>query len=299
MKNNYEKNVNEIKKLNIIINSCKNDKVKLENLVSEKENKINDLKNEIKEKDDNLNLKFVETKKDEIKLENLKSELDKISNEYNNFKNNMSNKLLELNQEYINTLQIQKEMILLNKLFESHLTNSKNDNNLNKVKEQILKIKTLANKNDIDNSNNNNKINNETIDSITLKIKDILKFIFESYLNISKQLYSQFKIINERINNTTNNGKRKFILELKGLLEKYSKIIEINDIKKQFNNQINKFNEMNLDDCISFILSILDNLIIKNLKQGNNNFNKYDKINNYYYKQNNFNVFDIKKNFKK
>ena len=56
---------------------------------------------------------------------------------------------------------------------------------------------------------------------------------------------------------------------------------------------------MNLDDCISFILSILDNLIIKNLKQGNNNFNKYDKINNYYYKQNNFNVFDIKKNFKK
>ena len=56
---------------------------------------------------------------------------------------------------------------------------------------------------------------------------------------------------------------------------------------------------MNLDDCISFILSILDNLIIKNLKQDNNNFNKYDKINNYYYKQNNFNVFDIKKNFKK
>ena len=58
---------------------------------------------------------------------------------------------------------------------------------------------------------------------------------------------------------------------------------------------------MNLDDYISFILSILDNLIIKNLKQGNNNnnFNKYDKINNYYYKQNNFNVFDIKKNFKK
>ena len=299
MKNNYEKNVNELKKLNIIINSCKNDKVKLENLVSEKENKINDLKNEIKEKDDNLNLKFVETKKDEIKLENLKSELDKISNEYNNFKNNMSNKLLELNQEYINTLQIQKEMILLNKLFESHLTNSKNDNNLNKVKEQILKIKTLANKNDIDNSNNNNKINNETIDSITLKIKDILKFIFESYLNISKQLYSQFKNINERINNTTNNGKRKFILELKGLLEKYSKIIEINDIKKQFNNQINKFNEMNLDDYISFILSILDNLIIKNLKQGNNNFNKCDKINNYYYKQNNFNDFDIKKKIQK
>ena len=158
LKNNYEKNVYELKQF--IINSCKNDKVKLENLVSEKENKINDLKNEIKEKDDNLNLKFVETKKDEIKLENLKSELDKISNEYNNFKNNMSNKLLELNQEYINTLQIQKEMILLNKLFESHLTNSKNDNNLNKVKEQILKIKTLANKNDIDNSNNNNKINN-------------------------------------------------------------------------------------------------------------------------------------------
>jgi hypothetical protein len=211
----------------------------------------------------------------------------------------MSNKLLELNQEYINTLQIQKEMILLNKLFESHLTNSKNDNNLNKVKEQILKIKTLANKNDIDNSNNNNKINNETIDSITLKIKDILKFIFESYLNISKQLYSQFKNINERVNNTTNNGKRKFILELKGLLEKYSKIIEINDIKKQFNNQINKFNEMNLDDCISFILSILDNLIIKILNQENNNFNKCDKINNYYYKQNNFNDFDIKKKIQK
>ena len=56
---------------------------------------------------------------------------------------------------------------------------------------------------------------------------------------------------------------------------------------------------MNLDDCISFILSILDNLIIKILNQDNNNFNKYDKINNYYYKQNNFNVFDIKKNFKK
>ena len=64
MKNNYEKNVNELKKLNIIINSCKNDKVKLENLVSEKENKINDLQNEIKEKEDNLNLKFVETKND-------------------------------------------------------------------------------------------------------------------------------------------------------------------------------------------------------------------------------------------
>ena len=56
---------------------------------------------------------------------------------------------------------------------------------------------------------------------------------------------------------------------------------------------------MNLDDCISFILSILDNLIIKISKQEKNDFNKYDKINNYYYKQNNFNVFDIKKNFKK
>ena len=56
---------------------------------------------------------------------------------------------------------------------------------------------------------------------------------------------------------------------------------------------------MNLDDCISFILSILDNIIIKILNQDNHNFNKYDKINNYYYKQNNFNVFDIKKNFKK
>ncbi len=42
----------------------KNDKVKLENLVSEKENKINDFQNEIKEKEDNLNLKFVETKND-------------------------------------------------------------------------------------------------------------------------------------------------------------------------------------------------------------------------------------------
>ena len=56
---------------------------------------------------------------------------------------------------------------------------------------------------------------------------------------------------------------------------------------------------MNLDDCISFILSILDNLIIKILNQDNNNFNKYDKINNYYYKQNNFNDFDIKKKIQK
>ena len=62
LKNNYEKNVYELKKF--IINSCKNDKVKLENSVSEKENKINDLQNEIKEKEDNLNLKFVETKND-------------------------------------------------------------------------------------------------------------------------------------------------------------------------------------------------------------------------------------------
>jgi hypothetical protein len=35
---------------------------------------------------------------------------------------------------------------------------------------------------------------------------------------------------------------------------------------------------MNLDDYISFILSILDNLIIKILNQDNHNFNKYDKI---------------------
>ena len=62
LKNNYEKNVYELKKF--IINSCKNDKVKLENSFSEKENKINDLQNEIKEKEDNLNLKFVETKND-------------------------------------------------------------------------------------------------------------------------------------------------------------------------------------------------------------------------------------------
>ena len=62
LKNNYEKNVYELKQF--IINSCKNDKVKLENSVSEKENKINDLQNEIKEKEDNLNLKFVETKND-------------------------------------------------------------------------------------------------------------------------------------------------------------------------------------------------------------------------------------------
>ena len=56
---------------------------------------------------------------------------------------------------------------------------------------------------------------------------------------------------------------------------------------------------MNLDDYISFILSILDNLIITILKQDNNNFNKYYKINKYYYKKKNFNVFYIKKNFKK
>ena len=48
MKNNYEKNVYELKQF--IINSCKNDKVKLENLVSEKENKINDFQNEKKKK---------------------------------------------------------------------------------------------------------------------------------------------------------------------------------------------------------------------------------------------------------
>ena len=48
LKNNYEKNVYELKQF--IINSCKNDKVKLENLVSEKENKINDFQNEKKKK---------------------------------------------------------------------------------------------------------------------------------------------------------------------------------------------------------------------------------------------------------
>ena len=48
LKNNYEKNVYELKKF--IINSCKNDKVKLENSVSEKENKINDFQNEKKKK---------------------------------------------------------------------------------------------------------------------------------------------------------------------------------------------------------------------------------------------------------
>ena len=49
-----------------------------------------------------------------------------------------------------------------------------------------LIIKILNQENN--NFNKCDKINNETIDSITLKIKDILKFIFESYLNISKQL---------------------------------------------------------------------------------------------------------------
>ena len=55
---------------------------------------------------------------------------------------------------------------------------------------------------------------------------------------------------------------------------------------------------MNLDDYISFILSILDNLIIKISKQEKNDFNKYDKINNYCYQQNNF-IFETKKNSKK
>jgi hypothetical protein len=180
-------------------------------------------------------------------------------------------------------------MILLNKLFESYFKNSKNDDNLKKIKEHIVKIGTLINNNDIYYLSNNEKINNETLDSIKLKIKDIFKFIFESYINISKQLYSQFKKINELQKNNIDNEKlkRKFVLQLKGFLDKYSKIIEINSIKNQYNNQINKYNEINLDECICFILSIFDNLVMKILNEENSNFNKYDKLKNNYYKNNN------------
>ena len=290
LKNNYEKNVNELKKLNKIINTVNNDKKRLENLLSEKENKINELKKELNEKENNLNSKFEELKNEyEIKLQNSKNELNDLSNEYHNFSNNINNKLLYLRNEYENALKIQKEMILLNKLFESYFKNSKNDDNLKKIKEHIVKIGTLINNNDIYYLSNNEKINNETLDSIKLKIKDIFKFIFESYINISKQLYSQFKKINELQKNNIDNEKlkRKFVLQLKGFLDKYSKIIEINSIKNQYNNQINKYNEINLDECICFILSIFDNLVMKILNEENSNFNKYDKLKNNYYKNNN------------
>ena len=277
LKNNYEKSVNEVKQLNKIINTVNNDKNSLNNLISEKENKINELQNEINEKENNLNSKFEELKNEyEIKLQNSKNELDELSNEYHNFTNNISNKLLYLTNEYENTLKIQKEMILLNKFFESNINNSKKDNNVKDIKEQIVKIETLTNTNDITDLNNNDINNNETLDSITLKIKDIFKFIFELYINISKQLYYQLKNINEIPKNNLDNDqlKRKFVLKLKGFLDKYSKMIQINNIKNQYNNQINKYNEMNLDECICFILSIFDKLVLTSINQEHYNFNK-------------------------
>ena len=277
LKNNYEKSVNEVKQLNKIINTVNNDKNSLNNLISEKENKINELQNEINEKENNLNSKFEELKNEyEIKLQNSKNELDELSNEYHNFTNNISNKLLYLTNEYENTLKIQKEMILLNKFFESNINNSKKDNNVKDIKEQIVKIETLTNTNDITDLNNNDINNNETLDSITLKIKDIFKFIFELYINISKQLYYQLKNIDEIPKNNLDNDqlKRKFVLKLKGFLDKYSKMIQINNIKNQYNNQINKYNEMNLDECICFILSIFDKLVLTSINQEHYNFNK-------------------------
>ena len=277
LKNNYEKSVNEVKQLNKIINTVNNDKNSLNNLISEKENKINELQNEINEKENNVNSKFEELKNEyEIKLQNSKNELDELSNEYHNFTNNISNKLLYLTNEYENTLKIQKEMILLNKFFESNINNSKKDNNVKDIKEQIVKIETLTNTNDITDLNNNDINNNETLDSITLKIKDIFKFIFELYINISKQLYYQLKNINEIPKNNLDNDqlKRKFVLKLKGFLDKYSKMIQINNIKNQYNNQINKYNEMNLDECICFILSIFDKLVLTSINQEHYNFNK-------------------------
>ncbi len=277
LKNNYEKSVNEVKQLNKIINTVNNDKNSLNNLISEKENKINELQNEINEKENNVNSKFEELKNEyEIKLQNSKNELDELSNEYHNFTNNISNKLLYLTNEYENTLKIQKEMILLNKFFESNINNSKKDNNVKDIKEQIVKIETLTNTNDITDLNNNDINNNETLDSITLKIKDIFKFIFELYINISKQLYYQLKNIDEIPKNNLDNDqlKRKFVLQLKGFLDKYSKMIQINNIKNQYNNQINKYNEMNLDECICFILSIFDKLVLTSINQEHYNFNK-------------------------
>ena len=277
LKVNQANNINEIKKLNIIILTFKNDKKRLENLISEKENEIINLEKTIKEKEE--------------KEDNLNNQLEEIKKDYEMKEENINNKLLILSNLYKNLNIIQKEIITLNKIFESDFKNKNNKNELNKIKEQIIKIETL-----FKNSNNNNNIEkekekeNETLDSISLNINNLLNFLVESYNNLSRQLYNNIKNNEEKSIFEESNLKRKFVLQLKDYLEKYSKMIQIHNIKSQYNEKITKYNEMNLFNCINFILSIFDSLImtilnnqdLRNYFQNCSRKNKLSKSNDKY-----------------
>ena len=270
----YKKENQDYKHVLQDYNELKLKNLKLNNEISNKENKINELEKKNKELENNTLNEINDLKsKYEMNLQNSLNQIQELTNKNKEFENceNQLNNLFSNNLGKLSKLQ--KEINELNS-FLINENDSQIDNNLDAINNQISKNEKLLK--DLKNVPlNDENIKNE-IDNKISEINNCFYSIFNSHLELSKKLYKQIKDKNksneDNINlKNDNNIKKKFLLKL-NLIEKNGQYK--NNISKALSN----INKITYSEILEIAL-----LVFGNINSNNNNvlFNKYNSVYNY------------------
>ena len=266
--NDYQ---NENNKLRSIpnINKVDNQILEIKNILSEYNNKIKELEDQIASNLNNLNIRnnsiqaFDDKLNNEIKninqnIQELKMKNQDYNNRFNNFINNYDNEMTTIKQNYNKLLTNEIKLndtidknSFLQKNFDAlkeENNNFKNSINLS-LSEKNQKLNDLENKqnnlnnkiNDLENNqkNLNNKIND--FESKNKKFNEEMNNMNNNLINMTTSINNlkdkTFNFYNNDNNNTNNNDSQ--INELKNKIDK----LNINDLLKIDINKINSIND--------------------------------------------------------
>ena len=235
----------EKQKLNAIIVDLNKDLNNQKNLFEESQKKMNELEN------DNSNyLNELNDIKNQLKDSNIKSEeLTLLSNKLENYENNLNQELLTDIENFTN---IQKNINNLYSLFINE-KKSKVDSNLNKLKNQIIKIENLFNE------LNNNKIENESENQNLMTVKNLYYSLFNSHIQLSKELYEEIKV---KLTDLNKKGKNEDLLKRAFLLKLSDMFVKDSENKNDIKNALLNVNKTTYPEIIQLASSIIDNMNI-------------------------------------
>ncbi len=246
----------EKQKLNSIIVDLNKEINNQKSLFEESQKKINELEN------DNSNyLNELNDIKEQLKDSNIKSEeLTLLSNKLENYENNLNQELLTDIEQFTN---IQKN---INNLYSSFINEKKSkvDSNLNKLKNQITKIENLFNE------LNNNK--NESENQNLMAVKNLYYSLFNSHIQLSKELYEEIKV---KLTNLNKKGKNEDLLKRAFLLKLSEMFVKDSENKNDIKNALLNVNKTTYPEIIQLASSMIDNM---NINSYNTNSIKKSQI---------------------
>ena len=236
----------EKQKLNSIIVDLNKETNNQKSLFEESQKKINELENINSDYLNELN-----DIKNQLKDSNIKSEeLTLLSNKLENYENNLNQELLTDIEKFTN---IQKNINNLYSLFVNE-KKSKVDSNLTKLKNQISKIENLFNE------LNNNKIENEENQNQNLMaLKNLYYSLFNSHIQLSKELYEEIKV---KLTNLNKKGKNEDLLKRAFLLKLSEMFVKDSENKNDIKNALLNINKTTYPQIIELASSIIDNMNI-------------------------------------